>query len=133
MATSSCVAVGLKTQRSVHSPFSVVRPHFDHPSLILICQHLLVLQDVVVYVAEARRSFLDSFAFLKFVEAVMPRRANSLPNPLPVRSDWMGCFTKDSKLCNELFQAGVPVWFVRFDFTVTDSTIVKKPVTFTFP
>ena len=45
----------------------------------------------------------------------------------------MGCFTRDNRICNELFCAGVPVWYVRSDFSVTATTIIEKPVTYTFP
>ena len=62
-----------------------------------------------------------------------PRIANPSFLPHSVRSDWMGCFTTDSGVCNELFQAGVPIWFMRYKFTITDKTIIEKPIRYMFP
>ena len=104
----------------------------DH-NLMIILNHPLTFRDVVVFVAEAQRYFLDVMAFLDYVLDVLPHITHPPFIPLPVRSQWMGCFTADTKVCDELFHAGVLVWLVRHNFTITPRTIIEKPVRFTFP
>ena len=111
------------------------------PKLILTLRHSIYQlmndphpwRDVVAVVAQAQRLFLDIIAFLDYWEVVGPRVGWPNVTPHPVRADWMGCFTTDSRVCNELFCAGVPVWYIRFEFSVTATTIIEKPVVYTFP
>lgn len=99
---------------------------------MILLQHPLTFHDVITFVTQAQWMFLNIYAFLDFVEVVLPH--SSFPtNSHPVRSDWMGCFTQDPIVCNELFYTGVPVWFIHLKLTITDQTIIKKPVMFTFP
>lgn len=93
----------------------------------------LFFRDIIVLVAQAQRSFLDIYSFLEFVEVVIPHRSYPSVVLPSVRTDWMGSFTKESSACNELFSAGVPVWLVRADHTITPRTIIKNRVRFTFP
>ncbi|KAH0831330.1 hypothetical protein J3R83DRAFT_13979 [Lanmaoa asiatica] len=101
--------------------------------LMVLLNHPLTFHDVVVFVAQAQRYFLDIIAFLDYVKYVLPHVAYPPSAPLSVRTDWMGCFTSDTKVCDELFHAGVPVWLIRCNFTITARTIIEKPVRFTFP
>ncbi|KAN0086211.1 hypothetical protein V8E55_007345 [Tylopilus felleus] len=104
----------------------------DHDLMVLL-NHPLTFRDIVVFVAEAQRYFLDIMAFLDYVLYVLPHNSYPPFAPLPVRSEWMGCFTADTKVCDELFHVGVPVWLVRHNFSITPWTIIEKPARFTFP
>ncbi|KAF8433960.1 hypothetical protein L210DRAFT_3411217 [Boletus edulis BED1] len=99
---------------------------------MVLLQHPLTYRDVVAFVAQAQRTFLDIYAFLDFVEVVLPHTCFPTISH-PVRLDWMGCFTRDTTVCDELFLAGVPVWLACLNFMVTDQTIIEKPVAFSFP
>ena len=98
-----------------------------------ILNHPLTFRDVVMFVAEAQQYFLDIMAFLDYVLDILPHITHPPFIPLPVRSQWMGCFTADTKVCDELFHAGVPVWLVQHNFTITLRIIIEKLVRFTFP
>jgi hypothetical protein len=102
-------------------------------NLMIILNHPLAFRDVVVFVAEAQQYFLDIMAFLDYVLDVQPHIAYPSFVPPPVHPQWMGCFTTDTKVCDELFHTGVPVWLVRHNFSITPRTIIEKPVRFTFP
>ena len=100
--------------------------------MVLLLQHSLTFRDVVAFVAEAQRTFLNIYAFLDFVEVLMPRL--TFPSAShPVQTDWMGTFTQDTAVCDELFRTSIPVWLTRLDFTITEDTIIENPVTFSFP
>ena len=101
--------------------------------IMLLLNHPLTFRDIVVFVAQAQRYCLDILAFLDYVIYVQPRIAYPTGPPLPVRSHWMGCFTQSTKICNELFHAGVPVWLIRPRHTITSQTNVERHVKFTFP
>ena len=102
-------------------------------SIYQLMQEPLPWRDVIALVTQLQRLFLDIIAYHDFCEVVVP--CITLPDlvPHPTRATWMGCFTRDNRICNELFCASVPVWYVRSDFSVTTTTIIKKPVTYTFP
>ena len=102
-------------------------------SVYQLMQEPLLWHDIVALVAQVQRLFLDIIAFHDFCEVVIPRITwpDLLPHPPCVA--WMGCFTRDSRVCNKLFCAGVPVWYIRPDFSITTTTIIEKPVTYTFP
>ena len=104
----------------------------DHDLMVLF-NHPLTFRDVIVYVAQAQRYFLDIMAFLDYVLYVLPHLDHLPSVPPPVRSDWMGCFTADTRVCNELFHSGVPVWLIRHNFTITPRTIIETSVRYTFP
>jgi len=96
-------------------------------------RHPLTYRDIVVYVAQAQRSFLDVIAFMDYVEVVQPRIALTAWLPPSVNTNWMGCFTYDSRLCDTLFKAGVPVWLVRAEAYISPDMNIIKPVLLTFP
>jgi len=101
-------------------------------TVMLLLQHPLTFHNVIVFIAEAQRVFLDIHVFLDFVEVVLPHL--TFPSAsCPVRSDWMGAFTQDTAICDELFRAGIPVWLIQLDLTIMEQTVIEKPVTFSFP
>ncbi|KAF9221060.1 hypothetical protein BS17DRAFT_671660, partial [Gyrodon lividus] len=73
----------------------------------------LTFCDVIVFVAQAQRTFLDIYVFMDFVEIVQPQIAyptSISQSPHAVHTNWMGAFTTNTKICEELFRTGVPVW-----------------------
>jgi hypothetical protein len=104
----------------------------DHDLMVLF-NHPLTFHDVVVFVAQAQHYFLDIMAFLDYILYVLPQVDNPPFVPPPVRSGWMGCFTTDTRVCDELFHSGVPEWLIRPNFTITPRTIIETPVRYTFP
>ena len=76
-------------------------------SVYQLMQEPLPWRDVVALVAQLQQLFLDIIACHDFCEVVIPRI--TLPGlvPHPTRATWMGCFTRDNRICNELFCAGV--------------------------
>ncbi|KAI9459076.1 hypothetical protein HD554DRAFT_2177094 [Boletus coccyginus] len=103
----------------------------EHNVMVLL-NHPLTFCDIIIFVAQAQHYFLDIMTFLNYVHYVLPHIANPPFISLPVWSDWMGCFTTDTKVCDDLFHAGVPIWLLCHNFTVTPQTIIQKPVKFTF-
>ena len=71
-------------------------------------------------------------AFLDYYEIVHPHIQWPKVTLHPVCTDWMDCFTKDSRVCSSLFSAGVPVWYIHLEFSIAPSTIIKKPITYIF-
>jgi hypothetical protein len=99
-------------------------------------RHPLTYRDIIVFVAQAQRSFLDIIAFMDYVEIVQPRLTTSSWSswsPLPGDPKWMGCFTDDSKTCDNFLNAGVPVWLVRAEAYIPYNINIIKPVILTFP
>ena len=129
--TSTCYAAWKKTH-SDKQDIAVKMVQSLQPTVVLLLQHPLTFHNVVTFVAEAQPMFLDIYAFLDFVKVLMPHLTfPSLSHP--VRTDWMGTFTQDTAVCDELFHAGIPMWLTQLDFTITEDTIIKNPVTFSFP
>ena len=104
----------------------------DHDLTVLL-NHPLTFHDVIIFMAQAQWYVLDIMAFLNYVLYVIPHIDYPPSTPPLVSSDWMGCFTADSKVCDRLFYVGVPVWLVWNNFTITPRTITKKSVKYTFP
>ncbi|KAG1874422.1 hypothetical protein F4604DRAFT_1925300 [Suillus subluteus] len=98
-------------------------------------RHPLMYRDIIIFVAQAQRSFLDIIAFMDYVEIVQPRLTSGWSSwgPLEGNSRWMGCFTTDSKICDIYLNAGVPVWLVRTEVYISPQMNIIKPVVLTFP
>ena len=111
---------------------SQMLPSLKH-DILLLFNHPLTFRDIIVFVAQAQRYFLDILAFLDYVMYVQARVAFPSGPPLPVRPHWMGCFAQDTKTCDDLFHAGVPVWLIRHRHAITSQTIIERPAKFTFP
>jgi hypothetical protein len=99
----------------------------------LLCRHPLTYRDIIVFVAQAQRSFLDIIAFMDYVEVVQVRSSWQTWSADRVNPNWMGCFTYDSKICDTFLAAGVPVWLVRAEAYIAPNMNIIKPVLLTFP
>ncbi|KAG1747790.1 uncharacterized protein EDB91DRAFT_1048453, partial [Suillus paluster] len=105
----------------------------------ILRRHPLTYHDIIVFVAQAQRSFLDIIAFMDYVEIIQPRLTTSSWSSwlswstLPGDPKWMGCFTDNSKTCDTFLDAGVPVWLVRVEAYIPRDMNIIKPVKLTFP
>ena len=96
--------------------------------------HPLVFRDLVIFVAQLQRTLLDVHALLDYIEILRPLLVISPPSkPLRVNRTWMGCFTTNTEVCEGLYYAGVPVWFVRSDLLIPPTMNIVRPVRLTFP
>ncbi|KAH7905167.1 hypothetical protein BJ138DRAFT_1118719 [Hygrophoropsis aurantiaca] len=101
-------------------------------SLARLKTHPLTFRELVIFVAEWQRVWLDIYAFVDYVEIILPR----LRAPEGIRAvnkAWMGCFTDDSGLVARYRAAGIPVWYVRAPAYIPSNMNIKQAVTITFP
>ncbi|KAG1840419.1 hypothetical protein C8R48DRAFT_781765 [Suillus tomentosus] len=96
-------------------------------------RHPLTYRDIIVFVAQAQRSFLDIIAFMDYVEIVQRCDTWTSWSPRPANTKWIGCFTDSSKICDTLFNAGVPVWLLRAEAYIPADMNIVNPVVLTFP
>ncbi|KAG6369034.1 hypothetical protein JVT61DRAFT_1959 [Boletus reticuloceps] len=97
-------------------------------SLNHIDRYPLSWRDIVACVAEFQRGVLECLAYMDYYQVIFPRcEKPSFPFP-EFNQYWMGAFTTDHQIAEMLFRAGVPVWFVRHDDTVNNSTIINDIV-----
>lgn len=102
-------------------------------SLRVVFNHLdrfpLTYRDTVASVAEFQRAVLDFHAYCDYHAFILPRiERPQFPFP-EVNTQWMGAFTGDVLMAESLFRAGVPVWYVRPETSVTSTTIIQAVVT----
>jgi len=104
----------------------------DHDLMVLF-NYPLIFHDVVIFVAQAQWYFLDIMVFLDYILDVL-LHVNYPPSvPLIVYSEWIGCFTANTRICDELFHMDVLVWLVCHSFIKTLWTIIEKAVKYIFP
>ena len=104
----------------------------DH-GLMILFNHPLTFHDVIVFMDQAQHYFLDIMASLDYILYILPYVNHPPSIPSPVCSDWMGCFTADTRVCDELFHSGVLVWLIWHNFTITSWTTIEISVRYTFP
>ncbi|KAF9231538.1 hypothetical protein BU15DRAFT_14961, partial [Melanogaster broomeanus] len=93
----------------------------------------LTYRDIVASVAEFQRGVLEFHAYCDYYAFILPRiERPQFPFPA-VNTQWMGAFTESVQVAEALFRAGVPVWYVRPEASVTSSTIIEAIVTPTQP
>ncbi|KIJ10414.1 hypothetical protein PAXINDRAFT_24958, partial [Paxillus involutus ATCC 200175] len=84
--------------------------------------------DTIACVAELQRAFLEFHAYCDFYQTIHPCFQKPMFPFLEANQTWMGAFTDDKHLAETLFCAGVPVWFMGHEDTVTEKTIIKNIV-----
>ena len=98
-----------------------------------LCHHPLVFRDLVAFVAQLQRTLLDIHALLDYHEILHPLLVTPPTRPVTANPTWMGCFTKDTQVCESLFFAGVPVWLVRNKAFISPTMNIIRPVRLTYP
>ncbi|OJA12179.1 hypothetical protein AZE42_11275, partial [Rhizopogon vesiculosus] len=96
-------------------------------------RHPLMYCNIIIFIAQAQRSFLNIIAFMDYVEIVQCHDAWTSWSAPPANTKWMGCFTDDSKICDTFFNAGVPVWLIRAEAYIPPHMNIINPVVLTFP
>ncbi|KAI9455966.1 hypothetical protein HD554DRAFT_2030693, partial [Boletus coccyginus] len=90
-------------------------------------------RDIVACVSEYQRATLDILAYFDYYDVILPRcEKPTFPFP-EVNQRWMGAFTREYHFAEMLFRAGVPVWFIRPDNSITMATIINEIVTMDSP
>ncbi|KAG1882378.1 hypothetical protein F4604DRAFT_1577378 [Suillus subluteus] len=94
--------------------------------------HPLTFRDLLMFVTDAQRLFLEIYSFMEWILLAQPRMTAGDSTSI-VNSEWMGAFTHDSDMCNKLYIAGIPVWYVRTMAYIPLNMTVKQPVLLTCP
>ena len=87
--------------------------------------------DILGWFTFAQQTFLDVYSFMEYVEIVQPHLAFPTAVPYLVCKHWMGCFTDDTALCNDLLLVSIPVWLVRTKYSITHHTTIEKLIKYT--
>ncbi|KAI6012369.1 hypothetical protein EDC04DRAFT_2540084, partial [Pisolithus marmoratus] len=93
----------------------------------------LVFQDLVAFVMQLQRTLLDIHTLLDYVEILYPLLASPPSKPMHANPTWLGCFTRNTEVCESLYFAGVPVWLVRDEEFIPLTMNIIHPVRLTFP
>ena len=79
--------------------------------------------DTMVQVRETQRYWLMARAFLDYHDKYLPAQVGT---PRVTCNDIMGAFTLNPGIVQRFFCAGIPIWFIRSDVSILDSTQVRK-------
>ncbi|PPR06179.1 hypothetical protein CVT24_000721 [Panaeolus cyanescens] len=88
-----------------------IKTHLDH-SLQRLSRLKMTYSQMVLNVVDFQRTFLELEAFLCYMTVVRPR-FGGWKNAALVVHESLGTFTKDPQAAQKLFDAGVPLWFIR--------------------
>lgn len=100
-------------------------------ALARLKSHPLTFRDLLIFVTDAQRLFLDIYSYMDWVLIAQPRTTLGIRHDVNV--EWMGGFAQSSDICNMLFNAGVPVWYVRANAYISPDMKVVEPVLLTRP
>ena len=81
-------------------------------------------RDACLQYRETQRYWLMVLAFIDYGDII----ATSTDVPRPVRPEFLGCFTTQPSVVQQLFLAGFPVWFVRSDASVKGLHLNTTPL-----
>ena len=82
--------------------------------------------DACIQVRETQRYWLMATAFLEYHDTLA---TCSLDKARPVRQELMGAFTTHAPAVQQLYAAGIPVWFIRTDASVVGLHLNTCPLT----
>ena len=78
-------------------------------------------KDAVLQCAQVQRYWLLCEAFLTYEDCTRCSTSGNPHTPRPVLRNLMGAFTTSPEMTQTLFQAGIPVWFLRRETTLPQS------------
>ncbi|KIY51171.1 hypothetical protein FISHEDRAFT_71035 [Fistulina hepatica ATCC 64428] len=89
-----------------------------------------VWKDLVLGWANCQRQILDIHGLLYWATRVMTK-VNSLTEKFetgvrPTNHGLMGCFTFNEQIANAMHRYGIPVWYIRPDWTMTPTTFIQR-------
>ncbi|KIJ08144.1 hypothetical protein PAXINDRAFT_18695, partial [Paxillus involutus ATCC 200175] len=88
----------------------------------------LTWRDIIMAVAEFQRSAMECFTYFDYHQMILPSvQTPAFPYP-EYNPYWLGAFTCDPGVAETLFWAGVPVWLIRHEDTVTANTSLLAKV-----
>ncbi|KAG1819998.1 hypothetical protein EV424DRAFT_1323178 [Suillus variegatus] len=93
--------------------------------------HPLTFRDLLIFVTDAQRLFLDIYSYIDWVLVAQPRTTFGVRHE--VNLGWMGGFAQSSDICEKLFCAGVPAWYVHASAYIPPQMMVVEPVLLTRP
>ena len=101
--------------------------------VVRLRHHPLVLQDLVIFIVQLQRTLLDIHTMFNYFEIVHPLLENPFLKPICANPTWMGCFTSDTRICDELYMVGVPVWLFCNERFIPPTMNIVNVVRLTFP
>ncbi|KAI6008519.1 hypothetical protein EDC04DRAFT_2537005, partial [Pisolithus marmoratus] len=93
----------------------------------------LLFRDLVIFIVQFQCKLLDIYASLDYIEFVHPLLRSPPSHPPHINGNWMGCFTKNTEVCEALYFAGVPVWLVHTKAYISLTMNVVCSVHLTYP
>ncbi|KAI6009276.1 hypothetical protein EDC04DRAFT_2542360, partial [Pisolithus marmoratus] len=87
----------------------------------------------VAFVAQLQCTLLDIHALLDYVEILYPLLTSPPSKPVHANPTWMGCFTRNTEVCESLYFVGVLVWLVCDEEFIPLTMNIIHPVQLTFP
>ncbi|KAG2109832.1 uncharacterized protein F5147DRAFT_575206 [Suillus discolor] len=93
--------------------------------------HPLTFRDLLIFVTDAQRLFLDIYSYIDWMLLAQPLTTLGLCHE--AHGEWMGTFVQSSDVCERLFCAGVPIWYVRASIYIPPNMKVIEPVLLTRP
>ncbi len=94
---------------------------------------LSTFHDLIVQVVNVQHYWLECDTWLVFMEKVQPHILSSPLKPLPRNTNFMSAFMSDPTVVLKLYNAGIPVRFVRTSSSITSEMAVIQICNFTAP
>ncbi|KAI6128354.1 hypothetical protein EDD16DRAFT_1472109, partial [Pisolithus croceorrhizus] len=87
----------------------------------------------VAFVVQLQHTLLDIHALLNYVKILHPLLTSPPLKPMHANPTWMGCFMRNTEICEGLYFVGVPVWLVHNEEFIPPTMNIIHPVWLTFP
>ena len=88
----------------------------------------------LLYATQLQHTLLDIHTLLNYIETLYLLLAISSPaKPLPINQTWMGCFTKNTEICDSLYYTGVTVWLICNEAIIPSTMNIVCLMRLTFP
>ncbi|KIJ04908.1 hypothetical protein PAXINDRAFT_21807 [Paxillus involutus ATCC 200175] len=101
----------------------IMRNNYNH-----LDRFPLTWRDIITAVTEFQRSAMECFAYFDYHQMILPSvQTPVFPYP-EYNPYWLGAFTCDPGVAETLFRAGVPVWLIRHEDTMTANTSLLAKV-----
>ena len=112
--------------------------HYYEASMRSTCTRLqdcpMSFRDVVGQVTELQRICLDLLAMLDWLEIFHPLSIDETrQHHRPADYSRVGCFTSNPEVTKRLFLAGLPVWLIRFDYSLPSTIKIKGVTAYALP
>ncbi|KAI5988918.1 hypothetical protein EDC04DRAFT_2527092, partial [Pisolithus marmoratus] len=82
----------------------------------------------IAFVTQLQRTLLDIHALLDYVKILYHLLASLPSKPVCANPTWMGCFMRNTEVCESLYFVGVPVWLVHDEELIPLTMNIIHPV-----